>query len=131
MCPELADGFFTISATWEAQFDQLRASTVAGIQGILDKKNWCVGELECYAFSLSHSCTVVALFFPKHHSLTLDSLRDYSFCANVLWERKNHVAQGSKNRVELEGIAGGEKRSKYKVLNQTCHIFTRNTTASC
>ena len=69
----------------------LRASTVAGIQGILDKKNWCVGELECYTFSLSHSCTVVALFFPKHHSLTPGSLRDYSFCANVLWERENHV----------------------------------------
>ena len=86
----------------------LRASTVAGIQGILDKKNWCIGELECYAFSLSHSCAAVALFFPKHHSLTPDSLRDYSFCANVLWERGDHAAQGSKNRVELEGIAGGE-----------------------
>lgn len=103
-----------------------------GIQGILDKKNWCIGELECYAFSLSDSCTVVALFFPKRHSLTPDSLRDYSFCANVLWERGNHVAQGSKNRVELAGIAGGEKRSKYKVRRyQTCHIFTRDTTASC
>lgn len=109
----------------------LRASTISGIQVILDKKNWCIGELECYAFSLSHSCTVVALFFPKCHSLTPDSLRDYSFCANVLWERGNHVAQGSKNRVELAGIAGVEKRSKYKVRHyQTCHIFIRDTTTS-
>lgn len=65
-----------------------------------------------YEFSLSHSCTMVALFF-LNLSLTPDSLRD-SLHANVLWKRESHVSQGSKNRVGLKGIAGGEKRSNTK-----------------
>lgn len=62
---------------------------------------------------LSHSCPLVASFFPKSHSLGPNSLSG-SFLANILWKRGSLAIPRKQEWKGVRGTAIGEKRSKYR-----------------
>lgn len=62
---------------------------------------------------LSHSCPLVALFFPKSHSPGPNSLSG-SFLANILWKRGSLAIPRKQEWKGVRGTAVGEKRSKYR-----------------
>lgn len=64
--------------------------------------------VEYYLFIVSHSCTLVASFFPKFYSLSPNFLRD-SLRAKVLW-RRSHAISRKQEWSGVKGRAVGEKR---------------------